>query len=677
MAYVYPDKNDMLTCQLIDTEYDTKYWSESEGLVLQQAMEEINLLKESCSKKNQKLNLLDLGCGMGRLFSVYAEKADRITAAEPDEGRWRVASIEAERVSARSEKEIRVFHGDAACLPAEETYNLIVSSHVLQHITSGMAADMMHTMADKLEQDGILILTTTYTSDTEDLFYLESWKDGRRHNEVTDKASFNRAFGGEAVLPVRMFTSQSILSMAEKENLDLIRMSRYHYQMHHSASEDIEANRAGKGDGARDIMYIFRKRQKIDIDANICYHFSFSIFDEEIGLRLDDEEELRSAIRKAYPTAVFDDDEAAKTEPFFNDLSVGQGFLHGGGLPFDCFRVLLKDYNLQFMLETHSSAGVRCREYEIDGTTVFMTVFPDSDTVQVFVCLSVRNAAEEDFVYFRHVQGNGAKLKNHDGRMLSIKDIFHEVSGSINRNITDVIETYLLEIKRFGNYDSVDDILINQPQLVYGLMTGDEGWKHVPSEMAAARLENRWGSRDFIRLISFGANSIFFNLSQSASAVDYRAARENFDHSFYGDMNPYFSMDSNVAGVNHGILFSMELVMVIKTISNRILRRQAAHYSGTHGGKLRKEISKLKRYRGELITTLNKVENLSISEIDEMERVLLNSQQIDPIIDKIKYLLELLESELDLLYNSSTNRLGTAIAIGGLIFAGIQILLAL
>ena len=78
-----------------------------------------------------------------------------------------------------------------------------------------------------------------------------------------------------------------------------------------------------------------------------------------------------------------------------------------------------------------------------------------------------------------------------------------------------------------------------------------------------------------------------------------------------------------------------------------------------------------------MITTLNKVENLSISEIGEMERVLLIGQQIDPLIEKIKYLLELLESELDLLYSTSTNRLGNMIAIGGLIFAGIQILLAL
>ena len=68
------------------------------------------------------------------------------------------------------------------------------------------------------------------------------------------------------------------------------------------------------------------------------------------------------------------------------------------------------------------------------------------------------------------------------------------------------------------------------------------------------------------------------------------------------------------------------------------------------------------------------MENLEISEIGEMERVLLTSQQIDPIIEKVKYLLELLESELDLLYQTSTNRLINLLTVAGLILAAIQVL---
>ena len=71
------------------------------------------------------------------------------------------------------------------------------------------------------------------------------------------------------------------------------------------------------------------------------------------------------------------------------------------------------------------------------------------------------------------------------------------------------------------------------------------------------------------------------------------------------------------------------------------------------------------------------MENLSISEIGELERVLLISQQIDPLIEKIKYLLELLESELDLLYQTSTNRMASFLTVLGLVLAGWQVLLAI
>jgi len=400
------------------------------------------------------------------------------------------------------------------------------------------------------------------------------------------------------------------------------------------------------------------------IDGNICYYFSFSIFDEETGLRTDDEQELRNAIKKAYPDAIFSDDADADKEPFFRDMNIGQGFLHGGGLPFENFRVKLNNYNFTF------------KDYNVSSPAVTMTVFPKYDTVQVRVCMSVKDAEVDDYVYLRHCQGNGAKLKNFDNAQFSVNEIFRQVSGCLNRKITDIEETYLIEIKKYGDYEDAQSLIAGEPEKLYGMMTGDEGWRNVPHDMAVQRMENSWGSRDFIKFIAFGSNAAFINLSRSRITEDYRENRRLFDARFYGDMNPYFLMDSDIAGVNHGILFSMELVMVMKTICNRILRRQANYYIGEHNGKLRKEIQKLKAYRGELITTLNKVENLSISEIGELERVMLISQQIDPIIEKIKYLLELLESELDLLYSTSTNNLVNFLTAAGVALTALGLLLS-
>ncbi|MBR5488701.1 MAG: class I SAM-dependent methyltransferase, partial [Firmicutes bacterium] len=168
MSYTYPDKNDMLTCQLIDTEFDGKYWGESEEEVLRQAMEEVDHLAGKRHAKGRPFTLLDLGCGMGRLFQVYAEKADEITAAEPDEARWQAAVDAAAEVSRQTGTPIDVRHGDVRVLPEDQKYSVIVSSHVMQHITCGMAADLMIAMAKRLEPNGLLIMTTTYTDGDED-----------------------------------------------------------------------------------------------------------------------------------------------------------------------------------------------------------------------------------------------------------------------------------------------------------------------------------------------------------------------------------------------------------------------------------------------------------------------------------------------------------------------------
>ena len=47
--------------------------------------------------------------------------------------------------------------------------------------------------------------------------------------------------------------------------------------------------------------------------------------------------------------------------------------------------------------------------------------------------------------------------------------------------------------------------------------------------------------------------------------------------------------------------------------------------------------------------------------------------EIDPMVERIKYLLELLESELDLLYQTSTNALVNILTVAGLLLSAIQV----
>ena len=403
------------------------------------------------------------------------------------------------------------------------------------------------------------------------------------------------------------------------------------------------------------------------ITGNICYCFSFSTYDESRNAAgtaekaEDKERAARSAIRKRYPDAVFDDDRDGDRIKPLRELRIERDFLHGQSLPFPCFRVVMPSYELKM------------DGFDVYDSCVYMSVFPESDTAHVFVCLSVRDGGADDFTYFRHVQGNGRKLQNKDGRELSVREIFAEVGASLERPVEGVEETYLLEIKKFGDYEDVQSILDEHGSLVYGITCGDEGWRSVPASLAKERMNFQWGSRNFTRLVTFGSNSVFFNLSGSREACSYVQNRKDFDGIYYnGDVNPYFLIDSNTAGVNHGIIFSLEMVLVIKTICGRVIHRQAQFYANNRS--LNFEIQKIKAYRGELIVILNKVENLQISEIGELERVLLRSYDIEPVIEKIKYLLEILESELELLYQNSTNRLINVLTVLGLVLAAMQVM---
>ena len=93
-------------------------------------------------------------------------------------------------------------------------------------------------------------------------------------------------------------------------------------------------------------------------------------------------------------------------------------------------------------------------------------------------------------------------------------------------------------------------------------------------------------------------------------------------------------------------------------------------------GKL-KEIDKTKRYRIELIQTINKVSKANLSELGELDDLVVSSLRIAKRIEDIQYLLELVESELDLLYNTNTNRMVNLLTVLGLVLAVAQVLLGI
>lgn len=648
--YTYPDKDDLLTCELIEKEYDGVYWADSEKQVLSQAMEKI---KEIPGKKN----MLDLGCGKGRLFQSFAPYVNHIVGIEPDEERFCEARDAAEALKDKAE----VRYGDSRQIGQDEKFQVILMSHILQHITDSEINNILDDLKRHAAENSVVIVTTTHSGSGKDMFFEESRQAGLRKSRQIDKREFEEVYLKKDALPVRMFAEDTVIKLFEDCGFALSDKRFYHYEGHTAPREDLEKNLKGDGKGARDILYVFKRREE-SMDVNIGYQFSFSYFKEDRTDHIEIETGLlKDRVKQVFPKCIFEDDPCAENYQFFRDIKTAKEFLHGDGLPFINMRFLFDEYNLSM------------EEAEVTDTTCYMTLFPESSIAQVCISMSLKNCSKDFLVYMRHVQGNGRKLHNSDGRELSVKDIFDEISKSLGCEITDMEPTYLVEITRFGEYEKAEAVFNDNKRLLYGIMCGDEGYRNVPMSLAEERLANSWGSRDFTKLASFGSNTVFVNLNKGSIAKNYIENRRNFDHSFYGEINPYFLIESPVAGINHGVIFSAELVMVIKTISNRILSRQSSYYAN-NGKNYSVDIRKTKRYRGELITTLKKVENLSISEIGELERVLLAGQQIEPLVEKIKYLLELLESELDLLYQSSTNRLVNILTVAGLLLSAIGVI---
>lgn len=395
----------------------------------------------------------------------------------------------------------------------------------------------------------------------------------------------------------------------------------------------------------------------VTFDGKISYILYFTLFPEqESAQRI---KTLKEDMLRNYPMAHTEEDD----NEIFRDFKIVQEFLHGGGLPFQCWRLLL------------CNEPVTMEKAAVHQLQVMFTAFPEINIGKMTFNLQFQDAGTSQMVYLHHCNGNGAKITFKDGTALSISEMYQQVLKEMNFYGKHGQLAHLIEINRFGDLEDVAVIMQQEKKRMYGIISGDEGWNHIPEELADARIQPDWSSRDFVEFITFGSNFLLLNLIDSPAAKRYRENQVAFGGTYYGGMNPYFALNPEVAGVNHGIIYAVELVMAMKTIAHRILEFQAS-FQKNRTGNFGEDIRQTKDYRRELISTLNRVENIDMTELGELEKVILNSQQISPIIEKIKYLLELLESELDLMYQTRTNAFVNLLTILGLLVAVVSAIIA-
>jgi len=345
--------------------------------------------------------------------------------------------------------------------------------------------------------------------------------------------------------------------------------------------------------------------------------------------------------------------------PVLADIRTGEKFLYGGGLTFPCTRYLRQEGEFQI------------RGFRPYDSHALLTLYHDSNVCQAGLHFSVQVDSVEDLIYLRQIFLSDTPVTE-DGR--SISQVADGLLKPLGITVKEAENAYLLEINDFFGQEDPEEILRKHAGSAYGMMTGDEGHGYVPEAMAQERLGNRWASRDFFSAVAFRNNFLLLNLSGGSRAVGYRAHQDGFGRSFWGGPNPYFFMDAPTACVNHGLYFAAETGMVAKAICANVLNHQSRLSHASHR-KVNQSIQTTKELRRDLIITLNRLESIGMAELGELERLIMAGLEIDPMVEKIKYLLELLESELDLLYQTSTNTLVNILTVVGLLLSAVQVIM--
>lgn len=394
------------------------------------------------------------------------------------------------------------------------------------------------------------------------------------------------------------------------------------------------------------------------ISGNITHDFYLSV-PKFTGI------DFQSTVKNAFQNTCFYDEDGIRREPCFRQIQTVANFLHSGKMAFGCQRYMVYDY--QPIWENPSS---------YDDFRLMLSYFSEEGILRISFHISYRNASPDEIIAERQ-SGMHRKYSFSHNEEKSFAEIRDEILRKIAAEYKHFEETFLLEINEWDEYaetcrNPIAAVCENHAKLLYGFLTGDEGWEFVPDSTVDTRLADSWSSRDFMRLYSFGPSFLLLNFNHGLCSEAYLQRQEEFGSAIYGGVNEYFTLPSCPLSVNHGIMHACEYVLVIKSIVDRVYHY---HSSLRSNAKITNNIRTAKQYRSEILGALNKIERVQISEIGELEQMILRSQNISPVVEKVKSLLDLLESELDLAYSTHTNTMVNILTVAGLILTVLGMIL--
>ncbi len=222
MSNQYSDKDDQITAAMIraSKRYEA-YWDRSEKAVL------ARFERHARAMGADALHCLDAGCGDGRLLPMLAGLFARVSGIEPDEERCAAAQrcVDYHRLN---NVDLRVLSIED--LPDAERFDVIVCSHVVQHVPLRILDAVLAGLGRALTPGGVMFLMTCHSTGRADRFVRSFLRDGKTIEQDVAQAQFDALFDESGVLPIHFFTRDGLQCLAESHGLGFGQFGVFHLE---------------------------------------------------------------------------------------------------------------------------------------------------------------------------------------------------------------------------------------------------------------------------------------------------------------------------------------------------------------------------------------------------------------------------------------------------------------
>ncbi|WP_410602066.1 hypothetical protein [Amycolatopsis sp. lyj-90] len=197
------------------------------------------------------------------------------------------------------------------------------------------------------------------------------------------------------------------------------------------------------------------------------------------------------------------------------------------------------------------------------------------------------------------------------------------------------------------------------PRPFYGLATSDEGWRFVPREVARDALGPSWGTRSFVAAYTMAGGIVCLNSKDS----EYVEHQDELMRGPFGAAEPYFGIDSDIGGLDHGMLFILERVLIRMALADQWL------------ASIRKGASRTRLLRGSLDDILEMLHSVLPPEVDSLERRLVTSMGVERIIAQLDRQAEAMDEETRYAYENTVSARVTRLTVVTVVLTVVTIVL--